>query len=98
MNDLISRAEAIDVVRSLQVTLGGKGIFHPEAKKSVIGTLDDLPTIDTVEVVRCKDCRYREILHYNPARMYCNALRTNFYFDPDFFCKCGAKMDAEVEG
>ena len=100
MNDLISRAEAIDVVRSLQVTLGGKQIFHPEAKKSVIGVLDDLATVDA-EPVRhgwwiinkhygdheCSECGKGDftVLDFKKHNMkYCP--------------NCGAKMDAEAEG
>lgn len=50
-NDLISRAEAIDVIRSMTVSLGGKDIFPREAKKSVLGALDDLPAIDAEPVI-----------------------------------------------
>lgn len=45
-NDLIRRSEALDIIRSLKVTLGGREIFHPEAKKSVLGAIDDLPNVD----------------------------------------------------
>lgn len=93
-NDLISREEAIDVVRSLQVTLGGKGIFHPEAKKSVIGVLDDLPTIDAVEVVRCEECTFAR--NFRSVYVDCTYWRASV--PRDGFCFCGAKMDAEVEG
>lgn len=102
-DDLISRAEAIDVVRSLQVTLGGKQIFHPEAKKSVIGTLDDLPTIDAVEVIRCKDCKHRGFAGECPMCYTEDAYDEDYgydYWDVDKttdegFCHCGER-DAEV--
>ena len=42
-DDLISRSEAIEAVRSLTVFLGGEQIFHPEAKASVISAINDLP-------------------------------------------------------
>ena len=49
-NDLISRAEAIDIIRSMTISLGGKEIFHPEAKKSVVGALDEIAAVDAEPV------------------------------------------------
>ena len=49
-NDLISRAEAIDIIQSMTISLGGKEIFHPEAKKSVVGALDEIAAIDAEPV------------------------------------------------
>ena len=53
------------------------------------------PTIDAVEVVRCRDCK-----HYQPEPMgsvlYCYQNRR--WTEPDFYCADGEKMDAEVEG
>lgn len=55
----------------------------------------DAPTIDAVEVVRCRDCK-----HYQPEPMgsvlYCYQNRR--WTEPDFYCADGEKMDAEVEG
>lgn len=49
-DDMISRTEAMDVIRSMTISLGGKEIFHPEAKKSVINALDDLQSVDAEPV------------------------------------------------
>ena len=54
--DPINRTEAIELIRSLSITIGGKEIFHPEAKKSVIEALDSLPDLDSVPIVRCNEC------------------------------------------
>ena len=64
----------------------------------------DAPTIDAVEVVRCRDC-----MHYNHAVIDDDPAET-FEVDvclhkdlfptrvtPDFYCAHGAKMDAEVD-
>ena len=52
--------------------------------------IDKCPTIDTVPVVRCKDCKYHdEGEHY----IYCWALKTKCPNDSEFFCKYG-----ELEG
>lgn len=94
-DDLISRAEAIDIIRSMTISLGGKEIFHPEAKKSVLGALDEIAAIDA-EPVRhgywipqdnthtkfmCSDCKGR---NHDGSGKYCS--------------ECGCKMDGEVEG
>jgi hypothetical protein len=52
--DPINRTEAIELIRSLSITIGGKEIFHPEAKKSVIEALDTLPDLAAVPVAHIK--------------------------------------------
>lgn len=49
-NDLIRRTEAIEVIRSMTISLGGKLIFHQEAKESVINALKDVPSVDAEPV------------------------------------------------
>lgn len=56
------------------------------------------PTIDAVEVVRCRDCVNREISPINPQRMYCHGLDVSLPTNLDFYCARGVKMDAEVKG
>lgn len=53
----------------------------------------EAPTIDAVEVVRCKDC-----VHYHPCNLIeCSKLTLDV--EADFFCAYGERnMDAEVEG
>lgn len=48
--DLISREETMDVIKSLQITLGGENIFRPEAKASVLECLDFVPKVDAEPV------------------------------------------------
>lgn len=52
MIDLISRADAMDVIKSLQIILGGKSVFSPNIKDSVLDCLDMLPTVDAEPVRR----------------------------------------------
>ena len=102
-NDLISRAEAIAVVRSMTVFLGGEQIFHPEVKQSVLNALNDISDIDA-EPVRhgqwiddrtemvCSECK----AVYSDELVFMNK---DFKFDDPPYCpNCGAKMDAEVKG
>lgn len=67
--------------------------------------MKDTPTIDAVEVVRCKDCKHRGIV------TECPMCYTDYSYDEDYgydywdvdktvdecFCHCG-EVDAEVEG
>ena len=53
MNDLISRQAAIDAVR----TYYDEQYAHADSIEDLI---EKLPSADAVEVVRCKDCAYRD--------------------------------------
>jgi hypothetical protein len=48
--------------------------------------IDEIPTADVVEVVRCKDCR-----HKNPNCNKC--LRDNLWHDSDDFCSYGERKE-----
>lgn len=58
-------------------------------------SVDDAPTIDAVEVVRCKDCRFAE--HREQAeRVYCHRERLAISCPPrdcDDFCKYGERSE-----
>lgn len=57
--------------------------------------IDEAPTIDAVEVVRCKDCKW----HYDSKFGYVVCLWFNKTIRADGYCSYGErKMDAEVEG
>ena len=45
-----------DDISSLDVTVGGKSILNDDAKSSVLRVIDEQPTADVQEVVKCKDC------------------------------------------
>lgn len=49
------------------------------------------PTIDAVQVVRCKDCK-----HYDGSYSYPMCCRFEETFEPDGYCSYGEKK--EVEG
>lgn len=51
----------------------------------VLQNIDDMPTVDAVEVVRCKDCEYRE--RYGADIIYCE--RHSMMTAPDCFCSDG---------
>ena len=97
-NDLISREEAMGVIKSLQITLGGKNIFNPEAKVSVLSCLEAVPTVDAEPVRRGlwlptnddnkKRCNQCDVIH----------LIAQYPHGQANYCpNCGAKMDGGVD-
>lgn len=65
----------------------------------------DTPTIDAVEVVRCKDCKHRGIVRECPMCYTEDSYDEDYGYDywdvdktvDDGFCHCG-EMDVEVKG
>ena len=58
MNDLISRRSAIKAIEDLQDCYNGFSDTYDKA--CIIGVLEEVPTVDAVPVIRCKDCKYYE--------------------------------------
>lgn len=66
--------------------------------------VEDAPTIDAVEVVRCKDCKHRGIVTECPMCYTEDSYDDDYGYDywdvdktvDDGFCHCG-EMDTEVE-
>lgn len=60
-------------------------------------TLDETPTVDAVQVVRCKDCEFwddnRGILTYHACRLWSAVNSTRYTADMDF-CSKGERADA----
>lgn len=53
----------------------------------IIDSLKNAPSVDAVEVVRCKDCKYN-------GKPYCDLLTTgsrDWYINDDDYCKWGEK-------
>lgn len=55
--------------------------------------LDEAPTIDAVEVIRCKDCKFN-YANQIPSGDECQ-LCVELPISKDFFCAYGEKMDEE---
>jgi len=57
--------------------------------------IDDAPTIDAVEVVRCKDCRYGHMT-YSGTCKYCDIWFEDgeaLYLDGGFYCGFGKRRE-----
>ena len=69
-------------------------------RQGKIGEIDlnllvaSMPTVDAVEVVRCKDCK-----HYDKHELVCelifNPCATNVAWYPEDFCSYGERKDGE---
>ena len=61
-------------------------------------TIDNIPTIDAVPVVRCKDCFHFELIHERQNQGVCTINTDGYiYMRCDDFCNYGErKTDGEV--
>lgn len=79
----------------------GTGTTWANAFEESANMVEDAPTIDAVEVVRCKDCIWYEIAQlkkdgtedrrYKPS--YCSFW--DKYFEPDWFCAEGEMREED---
>lgn len=84
MKEYIERTEAINAIRQYQYPYGVEFL------------LANIPAVDVVEVVRCKNCRFFS----GRQECYCHAADENgtpIFVREDDFCSYGARMDKEVE-
>ena len=69
-----------------------RGITYGRMKKAV----EETPTIDAVEVVRCKECKYLTTFRMNGIN-YPLCMITDKEKTLDGFCDDGAKMDGGAD-
>ena len=73
-----------------------KGVLHMVVP---ISEIDKLPTVDSVEVVRCKDCKYwgQDVSNYSgDDEIFCtNPDGLDNYAHPDDFCSYGERKDGD---
>ena len=55
---------------------------------TIIESLKKEPTVDAVEVVRCKDCKNR------PCNRVCNIFKRQM--DDDYYCYFGERKDGKI--
>ena len=69
-----------------------------DALKMVANWITDAPTVDAVELVRCRDCKYR-VLDWQIKSYYCshpNGLCGEM--DGTRYCDCGKRKDGDGNG
>lgn len=87
-NDLISRSAAIFVSDSADY----RGLTVEDVTKVtdvVSAGLRDLPAVDAVPVVRCRDCKYYNITCCSPGFGWCERSGHNHGTTDDWFCADG---------
>ena len=88
MSDLIKREYAIKRFGEDGTWLERQGVTTltmVEAKQRAIDILESLPSADAVEMVRCKDCRHRDLFS-------CPLADNDFQKDEDF-CSWGERIE-----
>lgn len=84
-SDLISRQAAIAAAVKESTQEGAYGYMDTN---SIIDMLNDLPTVDAVPVVRCKDCKRCE--DEELGLVYCHGF-VGGWVSNDFFCAHGER-------
>ncbi len=76
-------------------------IYSGKRKIVFADDITDAPTVDAVEVVRCKDCKYAS-LTYDGECKYCQRWKEKYdgesvslYLDGDFYCAFGERREDE---
>ena len=68
------------------------------SERDVVDMLESAPTVDAVEVVRCKDCKYykpqKKSAHWENRANYCNRVVT-IKVQPDDFCSHGERKGGD---
>lgn len=66
------------------------GLYHGAATdKDLIG---EMPTVDAVEVVRCRECKYR-FKNNGHDKSGCPIIDANIWMDDDDFCSHGERKE-----
>lgn len=87
--DIFINNELIPLVKTLD-------LCHPKQKKGVlmaISKLKEAPAADVVEVVRCKDCKYREKM--TNKHIWCAKHNVFMAMKPDDYCSKSERKDGE---
>ena len=94
---LIDAQTLYDELSTLSVVVtglrAGKGVLNDymkEYRKSVLRVIDEQPTVDAVEVVRCKGCKHYVWDEFDGCYV-CVALGR--FVMPDFWCAYGERKD-----
>ena len=88
-------ARFIDADRALEIVYK-RGIAHPNAyhlTNYAMAILQEAPTVDAVEVVRCRNCKYGDWDSKPDDAMVCMRTKDGFWRSGDDFCSFGKRKD-----
>ena len=89
----------IDADRSIEI-VRNQAIAHPHAyhlTNYATRVLQEAPTVDAVEVVRCRECKYR-FKNNGHSRAGCPIIDANIWMDDDDFCSYGERKGGDGNG
>lgn len=86
--------DADELIAQLKTQYGEELGWQCTVNMSDVGMMiEDAPTVDAVEVVRCKDCRM--FVHNKEAFVtYCKRELKDLYARPDGYCSYGERKKA----
>ena len=87
-------ARLIDADRALEI-VRNRGIAHPNAyhlTNYATLILREAPTVDAVDVVRCRECKYR-FKNNGHSKAGCPIIDAHIWMDDDDFCSHGERKD-----
>ena len=88
---LIDADRAMEIVRN-------QGIAHPNAyhlTNYATLILREAPTVDAVEVVRCRNCKYGDWDSKSDDAMVCMRTKDGFWRSGNDFCSYGKRKDGD---
>ena len=75
----------------------GETLMDYEVADMIEDCIDNAPTVDAVEVVRCKDCMWfdteDELADVFRQERHCFCTEMNNYVSENGFCSCGERKD-----
>lgn len=93
MNDMIPKAAAKKIVSLM--------VCAPSVKIQAEHSIDNLPAVDAVPVVRCSECKYAHMT-YDGECKYCDFWQEDggdaLYLDKGFYCAAGERRDGDANG
>ena len=63
----------------------------------VVFDVEEMPTVDAVEVVRCRECKYR-FGNNGHSKNGCPIIDANIWMDDDDFCSHGERKEGADNG
>lgn len=87
-----------DALRTVFTEKSTENVCGAKLCKAIISRIDEIPTVDAVPVIRCKDCKHAS-LTYDSRAKYCRYWderyddSTKLYLDSDFYCAAAERKE-----
>ena len=92
MDRYISACALAEEIKSLDITVAGKPARWNDAKHTVLRIIAEQPTVDAVEVVRCKECKH---MYLRNGLRWCDAWGEINGMGDDGFCNYGERKEKD---